>query len=478
MNQKPDTNSRPPIVTLMGHVDHGKTTLLDTIRKTNVVAREAGGITQHLGAYQITFQDKPITFIDTPGHAAFEKMRSRGAEVADIAILVVAANDGVKPQTIEAIKHIKNAKCPIIVALTKVDLADINVEKVKKELTAGGIAIESYGGDVPVVEVAAPKNKGISELLELILLVWDLKPEASLPNDSLEAVVGESYLDKKRGPIASVIVKKGTLKAGHKITVNQKTITVRALTNDRGQNIKEAIPGQPVEILGFKHVLDVGSIVSEKISPVTGQVSKAATSGEIIAKSQEVKNKFKVIIRADVTGSLEAILANLPANVLALSSSTGQISQNDIEFAKTANAPIITFNLKIPRAIENKAKTEGVYLKNYQVIYQLLEDIKEVVAGFEQAKQQAKIIGRAKIVASFDITGQKIAGAKVSHGKISLGDRVILVRQDHEIAQTKISSLKRFKKDQEIISAGQDCGIGFSPSLDFTIGDIIESFGS
>src|SRR3989344_2045206 len=251
MNQKPDTNYRPPIVTLMGHVDHGKTTLLDAIRKTNVVAAEHGGITQHIGAYKITFQNHSITFVDTPGHAAFEKMRSRGAEVADIVVLVVAANDGVKPQTIEAIKHIKSAGKSTIVAITKVDLENINIEKVKKELQKEGVIIESFGGAVPLVEVAAPKGKGIEDLLEVILLVWQLSPKPSLPQDPLEAVVVESFLDKNRGSIVTVIVKKGILASGQKIVVDEETITVKALVDDTGHSVNEARPGKPIEILGL-----------------------------------------------------------------------------------------------------------------------------------------------------------------------------------------------------------------------------------
>src|SRR3989304_8479330 len=265
MKKTKTENMRPPIVTLMGHIDHGKTTLLDAIRKTNVVGREHGGITQHVGAYQITFQGKPVTFVDTPGHAAFEKMRSRGAEVSDIVILVIAANDGVKPQTVEAIKHIKAARKPHIVAITKVDLPDISLEKVKKQLEKEGIVVESYGGDVPVVEVSAPNNKGITELLDLIYLVWQLSPQPNLPNEPLEAVVVESYLDKNRGPIVTVIVKKGTLKAGQKIMVDTESVTVKSLSDENGTSVNVAHPGKPVEILGFKKILDAGIVISQQI---------------------------------------------------------------------------------------------------------------------------------------------------------------------------------------------------------------------
>ncbi|HSX18622.1 MAG TPA: translation initiation factor IF-2 [Candidatus Saccharimonadales bacterium] len=468
---------RPPVVTIMGHVDHGKTTLLDAIRKTNVAAREHGGITQHIGAYQVEQDGKLITFVDTPGHAAFEKMRSRGVEVADIVILVVAANDGVKPQTTEAIKHIKRAQKPTIVAITKVDLPNLNIDKAKSELQKEGITVEGYGGDVPVVEVAATKGQGISELLEVINLVWELNPQESRPNEPLEAVVVESFMDKNRGAIATVIVRAGTLSLGQKIVVDGDTIAVRALIDDNGKNIKEALPGKPVEILGFKKTLEVGSIVKDT-NQTAAQAKKApATLAEIIAKSEGAKNKFKVIIKADVEGSLEAVLQNLPANVLVLSSSTGQVTDNDIDFAKTASAPIIAFNVKVPPPVANKAERDGVYVKTYDVIYKLLEDIEDVVAGFEQAKAQQKIVGKAKIIASFQIEGKKIAGVKVQSGKITIGDEVIIVRGNSEIGNAKIASIKKFKKEITSVPTGQECGIALNPELEFQEGDIVESYG-
>lgn len=478
MNQKPDTNIRPPIVTLMGHVDHGKTTLLDTIRKTNVAAREHGGITQHIGAYQIIHNSQPITFIDTPGHAAFEKMRSRGAEVADIIILVVAADDGPKPQTVEAIKHIQKAQKPLIVAITKTDLPHVNLEKVKSRLKEAGIIVEAYGGQVPVVEVAAPKGKGVNELLEVIQLVWQLQPEESQPNVSLEAVVVESSLDKNRGPLATVIVKAGTLRPGQKITVDGQTITVRALIDDLGEKVPEASPAKPVEILGLKKVLEVGSVVSEQTLLTTKEAPKLqATAAGIIAKSEEARNKFKVVICADVAGSLEAILQNLPPKILPIGASVGEVSAKDIAFAKTAHAPIITFNLKITPNIKNQAEREGILVKSYNVIYELLSDLGDVVAGFEEAKRKAKITASAKIIAQFVVEGKKIAGAKVTAGKLHLGDQIMVKRGQTILGTAKIISLKRFKKDYHEVLPGQDCGILFEPNLDFAIGDIIESSG-
>src|SRR3989344_4134749 len=351
MEKDQKQNIRPPIITIMGHVDHGKTTLLDAIRKTNVVAKEHGGITQHIGAYQINFQENLITFVDTPGHAAFEKMRSRGAEVADIAILVVAANDSVKPQTVEAIKHIKKANIPLIVAITKTDLPHINLEKVKKDLQKAEIVAEGYGGEVPFVEISAPKNKGISELLEVIQLIWQISPQESLPKDPLETVVVESFMDKFRGAIVSVIVKKGTLAVGQKIQVDNETIKVKALIDDIGKNINEAFPSKPVEILGFKNTLEVGSIVRQTIKTKDESDQQAASHSDIIAKALEAKDKFKIIVKADVLGSLEAIKENLPEKVLIISSAVGDVQSTDVSFAKGAKAPIIAFNTKVLNSV-------------------------------------------------------------------------------------------------------------------------------
>ena len=477
MNQKPETNFRPPVVTIMGHVNHGKTTLLDAIRKTNVVAKEHGGITQHIGAYQITYEGKPITFVDTPGHAAFEKMRSRGAEICDIVILVVAATEGVKPQTIEAIKHIKKAKKPTIVVITKTDLPNINIDKVKKELQANDIVIEGFGGNVPLQEVSALQNKGISDLLDMIHLVWQMSPEPDLFDSPLEAIVVESFLDKKKGPIVAVIVKNGVLKVGHQIQVDAETVKVRALIDDLGKNISEASPSKPVEILGFKKTLEVGSVVRELIKTPELEKHKETTLADLIAKSQEAKANFKVIIRADVLGSLEAIEANIPKKIMILASGTGQVHPSDINLAKISQSPILAFNIKIPTDIKSLADREGVIVRPYNVIYELISDLENIAESFKQAKHEAKIQGVAKIVASFEIDGKKIAGVKITKGKIRVGDALIMRNLQGETKESKIVSLKKFKKDVESASAGQECGIGLSPQVDFQEGYIIESLG-
>ena len=478
MEKKREERIRPPIVTLMGHVDHGKTTLLDAIRKTNVVSQEHGGITQHIGAYQVTFQGKLITFIDTPGHSAFEKMRSRGAEVADMVILVVAGNEGVKPQTIEAIRHIRKAETPLIIAVTKTDLASVNLDKIKKQLQAENIVVESLGGEVPVCEVAAPKGKGIVELLEMILLVWQLSPQPSRPAGPLEAVVIESFLDRNRGPVVSVIVKLGTLKVGQKIEVDGQIVTVRALIDDQGQNVAQAEPAKPVEILGFKQLLGVGTVVRDLISTKSQIVHTPLNLVDIIAKSQIARNRFKVVIKADVAGTLEAILANLPEQILVISSGVGEVSLTDVSLAKTSQAPILAFNVKASSQVKSQADKEGIVIRNYKVIYELLSDIEDVTASFEQAKKELKVAGRAQIVATFEIDGKKIAGAMVTNGRIKIGDFVIIkTGQDHEGHKTKVISLKRFKKDVDVVSNGQECGVGFEQNLDFQVGDIIELLG-
>lgn len=478
MDKIQDTKNRPPIVTIMGHVDHGKTTLLDAIRKTNVVKSEHGGITQHIGAYQVDFKGHPITFVDTPGHEAFEKMRSRGAEVADIVILVVAATEGVKPQTVEAIKHIKAAGKPVIVAATKVDLPNINLDKVKKELQTNGITVEKYGGDVPIVEVAATKGQGLEELLEVINLLWQITPQPSLPGDPLEAVVIESSMDKSRGPISTLIILKGTLRTGQKITIGSESITVRAIVDDSGKNVKEATPSKPVEVLGFKKPLEVGSIVNEENLAKAHKAQVPASFEDIISKAEEIKGKFKVIIKADVAGSLEAVLNKLPANVLIASSSVGEVTSNDISFAKIAQAPILAFNSKVTNSIKTLAEREGVVIRTYNVIYKLLEDMEAVVDSFEHAKHEAKILGRGKVLSVFVVDGVNIAGVSVTEGKIKVGDEVLVKDpQNNTFIETKVISLKKYKKDIQSASAGQECGVGLEPTIDFKEGYIIESLG-
>ena len=337
--------------------------------------------------------------------------------------------------------------------------------------------LEEFGGDVPLVEVSASKNKGIDDLLEMVQLVWQISPETSFPHDFLEAVVVEAFLDKNRGPVVTAIVKKGTLKIGQKLTVDDETISVKALINDRGENINEALPGDPVEILGFKKLLGVGSIVHDTNILESSIVQPPATLAEIIAKSQLASDRFKIIIKADVVGSLDAIVANLPERILIVSSGIGEINSTDISFAKVASAPILAFNVKVNPSVRSQADRERVVIKSYRVIYDLLTEIEEVTESFETAKQKQKITGQAKIVAEFDIEGKKIAGVVVTSGKLKLGDRITIGSGLNSGEEIKISSLKKYKKEVEFASQGQECGIGFTPNIDFKVGDIIESLG-
>ncbi|OGE10236.1 hypothetical protein A3A60_01800 [Candidatus Curtissbacteria bacterium RIFCSPLOWO2_01_FULL_42_26] len=477
MDTKNKQNIRAPIVTIMGHVDHGKTTLLDVIRKTNVVAREHGGITQHIGAYQITHKSSLITFIDTPGHAAFEKMRSRGADVADIVVLVVAANDSVKPQTVEAIKHIKGTGKTIIIAITKIDLPNINIEKVKSDLKANDVLVEDYGGQIPVVEISAPQKKGVDDLLEIINLVWQMNPKPNLENEPLEAIVIESYLDKNRGPTVSAVVKRGTLKVGQKISVDGEVITVKALVDDTGTNLKEAKPSKPTSILGFKKTLDVGSIIYDSIKTQQTKTATTADHAQLIARALEVKGKFNVIIKADVLGSLEAIQTNLPEKIKVILSGVGEVQASDVAFAKIAKAPILAFNVKTAPAVLLLTEREHVLIRNYNVIYELVKDLEEISETFQKAKQEAKIRGAAKIIATFTLDGKKIAGVRVTSGKLKIGDQVIVKNEQGAEISSKITSLKKYKKDVESAVAGQECGVGFDQDIDFREGFIIESLG-
>lgn len=456
--------TRPPIVAVMGHVDHGKTSLLDAIRSTNVALREHGGITQGIGASQIEFQSKKITFIDTPGHAAFAKMRSRGASVTDIAILVVAANDGVMPQTIESIKYIKEAAVPMIVAINKIDLPDAMPEKVKKQLTKEDVLLEGYGGDVVAVEVSAKTKKGIDDLLEMILLVSQMQGVTGDPASPLDAVVIESSIDRGRGPMASVIVKNGTLKVGTEVYAENIKAKVKALFNDKGTSIKQALPGDPVQIMGFEKVPEVGSKVSANITS-TEKASEAASSTD--------EKKLNIVLKADVKGSLEAIIYSLPKDIKVLSSSVGDISESDILSAKSNKAIIVGFNVKIPKQVEKLAGTEKILVKTYTIIYELLDEIKDVMEALNKPVETEKILGTAEVIASFDGGEGKIAGVKVKSGRLARGDRVRIERNKENMGYTKIKSIKHLKEDIDKALIDTEAGLFFDPQLDFAPQDAI-----
>lgn len=495
--------SRPPIVTILGHVDHGKTTLLDFIRKSSVASREHGGITQHIGAYQIRVQGavdseqkdkktselKPetsnlITFIDTPGHAAFEKMRSRGAKVADIAVLVVAIDDGIMPQTTEAIKHIQDAKVPLIVAVNKIDLPGIDVkvslEKVKKQLSDKGILVEEYGGDVPIVPLSAKTGEGTDKLLEIILLVSEIhefKADLSTP---ASGVVIEATLDKFKGPIATILVRNGTLKKGDQVLLDGVKGKIRGMFDWNNKVLDEAGPSTPVEVLGLEAVPQVGAILgNEAVLSEKEQVVKS-----LVDRLKQGKAKtLKVIIKADKQGSLEAIQAALEKFneegevVDFIASGTGDINEDNVKLASSVGAIVVGFNVKVAPAASKHAENEHVLIRTYNIIYELLEEIEEVVRTLLEVGQLEEVFGRAEIIAEFPHgKEEKIAGCRMIEGNIAKGQKLRVVREGKLISETKLKSLKKVKEEVNKVEKGNDCGMLFDPKVDFAIGDIVESF--
>ncbi len=477
---------RPPVVTIMGHVDHGKTSLLDYIRDTKVVAREAGGITQHIGAYQATHAGKKITFIDTPGHAAFSKMRARGAATTDIVILVVAANDGVKPQTIESIRHIKEAQAPFIVAINKVDLPDINIANVKAQLAEHDVVVTDFGGDIEVVEISAKTGKNVDKLLDTILLMaelLELKADAKAP---LQAIVIESSKHPNKGPIASVIVKEGTLYLRQDIFTEEAEGRVRALIDDHGQQLKEALPGQPVEIVGFKAVPNVGSIVKEvgkdyqteveKIEKLEANLEFGGQEDDFLALLED-KPKIKLLIKTDVQGTLEAILENLDEESVDLVDfGVGPVSEGDVTLAESTGATIVAFHVRVPKQIKNLAKTTGVRLKEYDVIYKLIEDLQKQMLKLMEPTIDEVVVGEAEILQIFEIKGEKIAGVKVKTGEIKKNDLFHLKRGDEIIANPVIKTMKHGKEAVDRIGTKNEGGLTFKNKFDFKEGDILVAY--
>ncbi|MBU0618939.1 translation initiation factor IF-2 [Patescibacteria group bacterium] len=471
---KPKQMVRPPIVAVLGHVDHGKTTLLDAIRQTNVVAGEAGGITQHIGAYQIFHKNRLITFIDTPGHAAFTKMRSRGGQAADLVILVIAADAGVKPQTKESLKHIKNADVPFIVAINKVDIAEASVQKVKEELAKEGILVEGYGGDVVAVEVSAKKKTGLDELLEMVFLLYDMNPVPVDPNASLEALVIESSLDHRRGSIASLLIKNGQLKLGDNLVAQNVFAKVKAIYNDQGRVIKMALPGQPVEIMGFKQPPVVGSqvlVVQEKaVSDIEPLVEAKAVDLPVKTEDQF----YRIVLKADTAGTLEAIKAALPPETETVFADVGEINESDILLAQAVKAKVIGFHVKTPAGVKKLAETEKIKFEVYQTIYELLEAIEKAVAT--EIASDEEILGKLEILAKFTIKKQNIAGCRVTEGQVSKGNWIRLQRDEAVIGEVKVKSLKKNKESMLSVQAGQECGLTFQSDLEFQIGDYLTAY--
>jgi len=489
--------SRPPIVTVMGHVDHGKTTLLDTIRKTRVAQGEAGGITQHIGAYQVKRKGSVITFIDTPGHAAFTEMRARGAKVTDIVILVVAADDGVMPQTIEAIDHARAAKVPLIVAVNKIDKPTANPERVITALSERGVLAEAWGGDVPFVNVSALKNQGIDELLDVVELVAEIGELKANPNRLAIGTVIESRLDRGRGPVATIIVEQGTLKVGDNFVIGTTFGRIRTIHDDLGRLQKQAKPSQPVEITGLNDVPMAGDMLMvfpdertarqiseerahrEREDQLKGQ---RRTLDSLFGDMEAAEKELNLIIKVDVQGSTEALTGLLEkiniegfhCNIVR--SNVGAITENDIILAEASNAIVIGFNVRPTAAVRTLAEEKGIEIRLYSVIYKVQEDIIAALEGMLEPELEEQIIGQAEVRDTFRISKVgTIAGCYVTDGVIERDSLVRVIRDSIVVYQGKLSSLKRFKDDARSVRAGYECGIGIQNYDDIKVGDIIEA---
>lgn len=492
--------SRPPVVTVMGHVDHGKTTLLDAIRHTDVVKTEAGGITQHIGAYQITYQDRKITFIDTPGHEAFTSMRARGAMVTDIAVIVVAADDGVKPQTVEAINHARAANVPMLVAINKIDLPNANPEKVKKELSELGLVPEEWGGETIFVEISAKNKTNLDDLLEMILLVADMQELKTNPHTRGNGVVIESKLDKGRGPVATVLIKKGTLKTGDIIVAGDVHGRARALFNDRGKRVKQATSSQPVEVVGLSAVPRAGEeffvvddektarqITAERIArqraKIVGPVRRL-TLNDLARRIEEDKIvELRVIIKGDVHGSIEALREALEkleeegVKMRIIHSGVGAISESDVMLASASDAIIIGFNVRPSSAAKKMAEQEGVDIRLYRVIYKALEDISSAMRGLLEPEYEEVDKGSAEVRETFRIPKVGVvAGCYVVEGEVRRNQNVRVVRDGVIVHDGKVSSLRRFKEDVRSVSAGFECGIMIENFQEINKGDVLEFY--
>lgn len=464
---------RPPIVAVLGHVDHGKTTLLDKIRKTNIAQREAGGITQSIGASVIiTKEGKKITFIDTPGHAAFRNMRSRGANVADIAILVIAADDGVAPQTRESLDYILEAKTPFIIAVTKIDLPSASVETVRGQIEKEGVLLEGKGGDVPLVAVSAKTQEGIENLLEIITLVAEVNEVKGDSSADLEAIVIETSKDK-RGPLVSLVVRKGTLRVGDGIVTESVQAKVRGLFDQNGKMVKEVGPGMPGQVLGFEELPPVGSKVwhlkSEGVLPTL--VGKKAI------QTEPQEGQLPVVIKAQNNGALEALLANLPQKIFVISAGVGDVNEGDVFSAKSAilakpgrRAYVFAFESKVPQTVAKLAETEGIKIKIFDVIYEFFQELEKIITQGE-----IEVLGKAEIIATFPYEDKKVAGCKVLSGRIAVEDNMVLMRDEKELGKAKVVSMKKLKQTVSQAKPGEECGVLFIPQLDFHIGDVILS---
>ena len=471
--KKPATSSskRPPIVAVLGHVDHGKTSLLDYIRKTRVVEREAGGITQGIGAYQIDVSPTKITFIGTPGHEAFSKMRSRGAVVADIAILVVAADDSVKPQTEESVKYIKEAGTPMIVAINKTDLPAADPEKVKKDLLRVGVACEGYGGDTVAVNISAKTGKGIDELLEMIGLVADMQGLMSNPQGDLEGVVVESKLDKRSGILTTIIVKNGTLRNREIIKAGNVQGKVKALLDEFGKRVDQVLPSSPVEILGFTKLVPVGSVVTRVGEHASTKVLLETNS---TSDTHKKKGILKLIVKSSSNGSLESVLEGLPVGIEVIRSGVGDVNRDDIEFAIVSKAAVIGFEVDADSAVTQLAADQKIILRTYKIIYQLIEEVEDVIKELTSVPEEVAT-GVAKVLAKFSIGDVNVAGVRVEQGILRLKD-MVKIEHEGKISRGKIVSIKQQKVEVNEAKQGGEYGIGVSSELDFIKGDVIIAY--
>jgi translation initiation factor IF-2 len=499
--------TRPPVVAVLGHVDHGKTTLLDYIRHANTASKESGGITQHIGAYQVKVskgaqKEETVTFIDTPGHAAFSKLRSRGVSVADIAILVIDASDGVKPQTTESIKYINDAKIPFIVAINKIDLPEASQESIKTQLAEKGVLVEGWGGDVVCVPISAKTGKGVDELLEMILLVNQMKEEKVNLKAKPEGVIIEGKLDSRRGPVATLLVKNGTFRIGDLITTSQtegkmtsssiesessvlsrsdihQSGKIKAMLDENGKRLLQAIPSQPVLILGFKSVPQVGSrvwTISE--SNRKDKISTFTPKEKNIPEAEINKNKIKIILKADVSGSLEAIKGSLDKDILLIEAAIGDVTESDILLAKSTQSLILAFRVNVPAGVKKLAAFEKVTIKKYDIIYRLLEDIQTQVLQTLEPTINEQILGEAKIIAQFKMKGNHIAGCRVTKGIIDKKEMVHIKRGEKILATTKIKSLQKKRQDATQAKEGEEVGLVFAKDVDFSLGDVIISYNT
>ncbi len=494
---------RPPVVTVMGHVDHGKTTLLDAIRGTSVAAREAGGITQSIGASVVEINGRKITFIDTPGHEAFTAMRARGAQVTDIVVLVVAATEGVKPQTIEAINHAKAAGVPIVVAVNKIDVPGANPDVVKQQLSQYDLLPEEWGGTTPYVNVSALKKIGIEDLLETILLVADIELEDKLLANydaPAKGYIIESKLDKGRGPVATVIVKDGTLHKGDAVVIETVYGKVRAIFDDKRKQIKEVTPGLPGEIMGLSDVPAAGAklkvVESERVARELAEKELEKRKEKEQKERQKVltledlyvnqgdKQVLNIILRADTDGSLEAVKGALykmkkpeDVDINIIHTGIGAITENDVMLAEASKAIILGFNVRPPGKVQKMAQSKGIIIKTYRIIYQLLEEMEAMLKGMLQPKEVEKVIGHAEVRKTFRVPKVgTVAGLYVTDGKMTRNARIRVIRDGVIVADTRVASLKRFKEDVREVAAGYECGMGLEKFNDIKEGDVFEAY--